>query len=126
MPTVRAAVPAIVAASMVSVVTALLWLTKIEATGPQHPVFFYLLPIAWVAVLYGSRTAIACAVAAAACAAFFLYDPIYSFYVTKPVEMGELICFTGLAMIGAKCTADLLRPAIGLSRRRATTDDQEF
>ena len=62
--------------------------------GPQHLVFFYLLPTALMAVLYGTL-AVFCALAATVCAAFFLYDPVYSIYVAKPVEMGELLCFRG-------------------------------
>ena len=106
----KAAVPVAVALAVVFVVTAVLWLVRHAAVGPQHLVFFYLLPTALVAVLYGIRPAMLCAIAATMCAAFFLYDPIYSFYVSKPVELGELVCFAGLALIGAKCTAELLRP----------------
>ncbi|MGA2891767.1 MAG: DUF4118 domain-containing protein [Xanthobacteraceae bacterium] len=120
---VRRAVPGLVAFSIISVVTAVLWLVKHEAVRPQHLVFFYLLPTAVVAVFYGSRAAMLCVIAATACAAFFLYDPLYSLYVSKPVEMGELICFAGLALIGAKCAADLLRPALNLSRQNAASKD---
>ena len=100
----------------------MLWLVKQLLGSEQHLVFFYLLPMALVAVLYGGRTAMFCAAAASLCAAFFLYDPIYSFYVSTPLDLGELICFTGLALIGAKCTADLLRPAANFSRRNAAGD----
>jgi hypothetical protein len=58
-----------------------------------------------------------CAIAAACCAAFFLYEPLYSFYVDNPLDMGELGCFIGLAVIGAKCAADLLRPAVRVPQR---------
>jgi hypothetical protein len=51
-----------------------------------------------------------CAIAATFAAAFFLYDPIFSFYVSSPREVGELIFFAGTALIGAKCTADLSHP----------------
>ena len=107
---VKRASPVVVALAVVSVVTAVLWRVRISAVGPQHLVFFYLLPTAFVATLYGSLPAVICAIAAAICAAFFLYDPLYSFYVSSPLELGELVCFVGLAVIGAKCTADLLRP----------------
>jgi two-component system, OmpR family, sensor histidine kinase KdpD len=120
---VKAATPAFVAFAVVLTVTAVLTLVKHEAVGPQHLVFFYLLPTALVAVLYGMRTAMFCAFAATACAAFFLYDPVYSFYVATPVEAGELICFTGLALIGAKCTADLLRPVANFSRQNPAIED---
>jgi K+-sensing histidine kinase KdpD len=120
---VKGAAPIIVAFAVMSAVTALLWLVKHEAVGPQHLVFYYLLPTVLMAVLYGTRLAMFCALAGTVCAAFFLYDPLYSFYITKPVEMGELFCFVGLALIGSKCTADLLRPAVNLARQNAIADD---
>jgi K+-sensing histidine kinase KdpD len=116
MQLVKAALPVVVAFAVMSLVTAVLWLVKIEAVGPQHLVFYYLLPTALMAVLYGTRMAVFSALAATVCAAFFLYDPQYTIYVAKPVEMGELLCFAGLALIGAKCTADLVRPFVNLSQ----------
>ena len=123
MPIVKAAMPIVVALVVVSIVTAVLWIVRIEAVGPQHLVFFYLLPTAAVAVLYGSRPAMFFALAATACAAFFLYEPLYSFEMASPQELGELICFTGLALIGAKCTADLLPPAMSILRQRSAIKD---
>jgi K+-sensing histidine kinase KdpD len=100
--------------------TAVLWLVRETLSGEPHLVFFYLLPMVLVAIFYGIPSAIVCVVAASVCAAFFLYDPVYSFYVSDPLDLGELICFVGLALIGAKCTADLLRPAMnGLRGPRA-------
>lgn len=107
---VKRAMPVAVALAIVSGVTAVLWVVKLESVGPQHLVFFYLLPTALVAVLYGSVPAMLCAIVATMCAAYFLYDPLYSFSIANPLELGELFCFAGLALIGAKCTADLLRP----------------
>ena len=95
-----------------SLATAVLWLVRQTLGDEQHLVFFYLLPMVLVAILYGIPSAIICVVAGTLGAAFFLYDPIYSMYVADPLDLGELICFTGLALIGAKCTADLLRPAV--------------
>ncbi|HXQ82987.1 MAG TPA: DUF4118 domain-containing protein [Xanthobacteraceae bacterium] len=111
MRVVKGTIAVAVSLAVVFIVTAALWLVKIAALGPHHLVFFYLLPTTFVAVLFGSLPAMVCAVAATLCAAFFLYDPIYSFHVASTLELGELVCFTGLALIGAKCTADLLRPA---------------
>jgi hypothetical protein len=62
-----------------------------------------------------------CVFAATMCADFFLYEPLYSFDVAKPVELGELLCFTGLALIGAKCTVDLLKPFNYFSRQNPAT-----
>jgi K+-sensing histidine kinase KdpD len=97
--------------AVLAVVTAILWSAKTAAVGLHHPVFFYLLPVAFVAILYGSVAATFCAVAAALCSAFFLYDPVFSFAVANPLEYGDLICFTVLALIAVKCTAELLRPS---------------
>lgn len=107
---VKAALPIAVTLASISMATAVLWTVRIEAVGPQHLVFFYLLPTALLAVLYGSLPAMLGAVAATLCAAYFLYIPLYSFSVENPRELGELFFFAGLALIGAKCTADLLRP----------------
>jgi two-component system sensor histidine kinase KdpD len=122
---VKRAEPVAVALAVVAVATAVLCLVRQAVGDEQHLVFFYLLPMALVAILYGSLPAMLAAAAATVCAAFFLYDPIYSFYVSSPLDLGELICFTGLALIGAKCTADLLRPVVNLSRENATADGPE-
>jgi K+-sensing histidine kinase KdpD len=102
---IRAFVPAALSLAIMSAITAALWYFKVE--GPAHPVFFYLLPIALVMIFYGSVPALLCVVTAAACADFFLYDPIYSFVISSRVEAGDLACFTFLALIGVKCTSEL-------------------
>jgi K+-sensing histidine kinase KdpD len=117
---VKRAMPVAVALAAVSVVTAVLWFVRTSAVGPQHLVFFYLFPTVLVAILYGSAPAAVCAIAAALSAAFFLYEPLYSFYVDN-LDLGELVCFVGVALIGAKCTADLLRPAFQAPRRNPAT-----
>ena len=61
-------------------------------------------------MVYGSVLSMFCAIAATLMAAFFLYDPIYSFYVSDPREVGELILFAAIGLIGAKCVAELRRP----------------
>ena len=109
---VTRAVPLAVLLAVVSVVTAILWYLKVAATGPDHPVFFYLLPIALVTILYGNLPAALLGVfTAAACADFFLYDPLYSFEISSRVELGDLACFAMLAVIGVKCASELFRPS---------------
>jgi K+-sensing histidine kinase KdpD len=108
---VKGAIPFAVTLAVVAAVTAILLYFKLAGVGPHHPVFFYLLPIALVAILLGSRPATLFAVAALICGAFFLYDPIYSLRVADPMEYGDLICFVVLALMAVKCTVELLRPA---------------
>lgn len=117
----KRAEPVVAALAAASLATAVLWLVRQALGDEPHLVFFYLLPMVLIAILYGIPSAIVCVAAASVSAAFFLYDPIYTFYVSNPLDLGELICFAGLALIGAKCTADLLRPAVnGLRGTRAS------
>lgn len=108
---VKGAFPFAVTFAVVAAVTATLLFFKLSGVGPHHPVFFYLLPIALTAILFGSAPATMFAIAAIPCGVFFLYDPIYSFRVTNSLEFGDLICFSVLALIAIKCTVELLRPA---------------
>jgi K+-sensing histidine kinase KdpD len=104
-------VPIVISLGIIFAVTAILTYFKGIHQDVQHLVFFYLLPTAFVAILYGSVLSMICAFVATMAAAFFLYDPIYSLYVSGPREIGELILFTGIGVIGAKCIEELRQPA---------------
>lgn len=119
---VKRAIPVAVSLAVVCLVTAALWYLKMAGAGVRHPAFFYLLPIALLAIIYGSLPALLCAFVAIACAAYFLYDPLYSFQVSNPLEIGDLLFFLVLALIGVKCTGELLRPP---ARIAATNRDVE-
>jgi K+-sensing histidine kinase KdpD len=107
----RGIVSLAVTVAIVAAITALLWYSRVSGVGPHHPVFAYLLPIALVAVVFGSAPGVWSAAIAIACAAYFLYDPVYSFHVANRLEFGDLICFAMLALITVKCTVELSRPA---------------
>src|SRR5215469_4174708 len=94
-------------AIIAAVTAALFYFKDDDPSTDQHLIFFYLLPTAFIAILYGSVVSMLCAIAATFAAAFFLYDPIFSFYVSNPRDVGELMFFAGTALIGAKCTADI-------------------
>jgi K+-sensing histidine kinase KdpD len=106
----KGVIPFAVTFAVVTAVTAILFYFKLAGLGPHHPIFFYLLPIALVAILFGSLPATLFAVAATLCGAYFLYDPIYSFQISNRLELGDLVCFTVLALLAVKCTFELLRP----------------
>ena len=101
--------PVLVPLLIVIAVTDVLYFFK-DAVHARHLVFFYLLPTAFVAMLYGSVLSMILAIDATFLAAFFLCDPRYTIYVSDPREVGELILFATTALIGAKCTAELTRP----------------
>jgi K+-sensing histidine kinase KdpD len=104
----QAATPSAVSLAIILAVTAVLFYFK-DAQHQHHLVFFYLFPTALVAMIYGSVLSMLCAIAATLLATFFLYDPIFSFYVSDPRDAGELILFAVTGLIGAKCIAELMR-----------------
>jgi K+-sensing histidine kinase KdpD len=104
----KQATPLAVSLTIILVITAVLFYFK-SAQQQHHLVFFYLFPTALVAMIYGSVLSMLCAILATLAAAFFLYDPIYSLYVSDPRDVGELIMFAATGLIGAKCTAELMR-----------------
>jgi K+-sensing histidine kinase KdpD len=115
---VRGAASAAVALAVVAVVTAILWYARNAGVGPHHPVFVYLLPIALLALVLGSASAMLSIIAATLCGAFFLYEPIYSFNIANTLEWGDLICFVVLGLIGVKCTVELSRPGTRIPAAR--------
>jgi K+-sensing histidine kinase KdpD len=78
-----------------------------DVAHARHLVFFYLLPTAFVAMLYGSVLSMIFAIDATFISDLFLYDPTYGFYLSDPRQAGELLVFAITALIGAKCTAEL-------------------
>ena len=109
---IRRAASALVVLTFGGLVTVILSFVRRADIGPQHLVFFYLLPIALIATLYGSLAAMLSTLATILFAAYFLCEPLHSFQVASTLEIGELVCFGGLALIGAKCAADLMRPLL--------------
>jgi K+-sensing histidine kinase KdpD len=116
---VKGILPFAVTLAIVALVTALLFYGKLAGVGPHHPIFFYLLPIALVALLYGSVPATLFAVAATLCGTYFLYDPIFTFQFDNRLEIGDVICFSVLALMAVKCTFELLRPGAKIPIARA-------
>ena len=105
----KAMAPIAASVAIIFAVTVALSYFKNVQHDAQHLVFFYLLPTAFVAIICGSVLSMLCAIAATLISAFFLYDPIYSLYVSSPLDVGELILFAVTASIGAKCMAELTR-----------------
>lgn len=119
---VKRALPVTVALAVVSAITLVLWYSKLATVGPDHPVFFYLLPLALVTMLYGRWPALLGVFAAAVCADYFLYDPLYSFAIDTRVEAGDLACFMLVALVGVKCTAVLFHPSARLPAPKSRYD----
>jgi len=111
MKAMKRAVPVVVSLSVVSAITAILWYLKLATVCPHNPVFFYVLPMTIVALVYGSGPALLGVFAAFLGADYFLYEPLYSLEICSRVELGDLGCFSLLAVAGVKCASELFRPA---------------
>ena len=101
-----------------SAVTVVLWQVKINTTA-HHLVYFYLLPIALIAVLYNGRTAVLCAAIALVVADYFLEDPIYSLFDNDLREFGDLVWFALLAVTAIKVIRGLVRPRTKILEARS-------
>jgi len=110
MKTAKRAIPFTVSLSVVSAITAILWYLKLTTACPTNPVFFYVLPMTIVAIVYGSGPAMLGVLAAFLGADYFLYEPLYSLEICSRVELGDLGCFSLLAVAGVKCASELFRP----------------
>jgi K+-sensing histidine kinase KdpD len=108
---VRRPVRIAVSLGTVGVATGILVYFKLTTAGVQHPIFIYLPLIALLALALGSAAAFSGAATAIAAAAYFLYDPSYSFAVAKMLEIGDLLWFGLLAVIVVKCIRALSRRA---------------
>ncbi|MGH6671477.1 MAG: DUF4118 domain-containing protein [Xanthobacteraceae bacterium] len=103
------AIPIAVSFAVICLVTAALWYLNRAGDSLRHPVFFYLLPVALLAILYGRVPGLLSALIAAMCALYFLYDPLYTFYLPNRLEVGEFAFFIVLALFGVKCAHELRR-----------------
>jgi len=99
--------------------TAVLVYLKLTDIGLHHPIFIYLPLIALLALAFGSVAALSGAAAAIAAAAYFLYDPAYSFAIANTLEVGDLLWFALLAVIVVKCTRALSRRSSKLPQAKS-------
>ena len=89
--------PVLVATLLVALTTAIL-LAVYLAFQSEHLIFGYLIPTTFVAMRYGSVPAILTAVASDLGAAYFLYPPDFSIYISDPLQVAELSFFSLLVL----------------------------
>jgi K+-sensing histidine kinase KdpD len=89
--------PGLTVSAMVAFTTAILLAFYLAWQG-EHLIFGYLIPMVIVAARYGSVPAIVTAIACDLCAAYFLYPPDYSFYISDRLQVAELSFFSLLAL----------------------------
>ena len=72
------------------------------ALEPQHLIFGYLVPVAYIAIRYGSAAAMASLVVSNVFAAYFLYPPRFSLYIANPLHVAELSFFFLVAVAASQ------------------------
>lgn len=95
----------------------LLLLSEGSGPEPEHLVFIYLVPASLIAMVYGSASSIVASTISAVCAAFFLYQPRFSFLIDKPTEIAELVLFFILALAQSKFVGWLVHDRTVETRR---------
>jgi len=106
--------------------TSIVLYTMNSYLAAQHLVLGYLLPTILIAVYYGSTFAVLTSFASGLAAAYFLFPPIFSFYIADPMHVAELGFFLLLASIASKAMSVLTDDArrLGLHGRQRSNPSQ--
>jgi two-component system sensor histidine kinase KdpD len=101
----RGTVPTI---AMVAVMTVFVYALIVE-TGLGHGSVVYLIPVVIAATRWGIISAIFAAVGGVLASAFFFYPPLYTFRITDPHEIINLILFVFVAVVVSQLATRLKR-----------------
>ena len=85
--------------------------------GLEHGSVVYLLPVVIAATRWGIVSAIVAAVCGVLASAFFFYPPLYSFRITNPQEVINLILFIFVAVVVSQLATRLKRQ-LEMARQR--------
>jgi two-component system sensor histidine kinase KdpD len=94
--------------AMVAAVTAFVYLIVVE-TGLGHGSVVYLIPVVIAATRWGIVPALVAAVCGVLASAFFFYPPLYSFRITDPHEVLNLILFIFVAVVVSQLATRIKR-----------------
>jgi K+-sensing histidine kinase KdpD len=90
--------PITVSLLVIAATTLILWPLQ-GRVNHQHLIFLYLVPTSWIAIRYGSLSAMCVIIASSIAAAYFLYPPRLSLAVEDPLDLLELALFCLLALL---------------------------
>jgi K+-sensing histidine kinase KdpD len=105
----KTATPIVISCALVTGITFILWVIKVQTSQPTHLIFFYLLPITVVTFVFGLAVGLMSGVLASLLGFYFLYDPMYSFQFVDCREIGEVAWFLLLVVLGTKCVVEIRR-----------------
>jgi len=101
---------------LVGAFTAVLF-TLVWQFGLEHGSVVYLLPVLIAATRWGIVPAIVAAICGVLASAFFFYPPLYSFRITNPQEVINLILFIFVAVVVSQL-ATRLKSQLEMARQR--------
>ncbi len=102
--------------AMVAGLTLVVFFLIVE-TGLGHGSVVYLLPVLVAATRWGLVSAIVAAIGGVLASAFLFYPPLYTFRITDPLEVLNLILFVIVAVIVSQLATRLKRQ-LEMARRR--------
>jgi two-component system sensor histidine kinase KdpD len=91
--------------------------TMVWELGLEHGSVVYLIPVVIAATRWGIVSAIVAAVCGVLASAFFFYPPLYSFRITNPQEVINLILFIFVAVVVSQLATRLKRQ-LEMARQR--------
>ncbi len=94
--------------AMVGGLTAVLF-TMVWEWGLEHGSVVYLIPVVIAATRWGIVSAVVAAICGVLASAFFFYPPLYSFRITNPQEVVNLILFIFVAVVVSQLATQLKR-----------------
>src|SRR5262245_5961957 len=110
-----------VAVSLMAILWTTMVLTMVQsnlvADDPEHLALAYLLPTIFIAIFFGSTLAIASSFVSGLAAAYFIYPPKFSLYITDPRHVAELGFILLLAARESPAIKGKLRPFTAAPRR---------
>ena len=106
----------LLAVALVAAATAFLILVT-ATTGLSHGSVIYLVPVLIAATRWGIVPAIVAAILGVIASAYFFYPPLYSFRITDPHEVINLILFVIVAVVVSQL-ATRLKQQLELTRQR--------
>ena len=101
-------VPVVVSLTLLALTTVLLWYVD-QWPGTDSLVFIYFVPTTFVALRYGNTAAMFAILMSCLLAAYFLMPPEFSFVVSSPLDIMELIFFGLLAMLASRVVSGFMR-----------------
>jgi two-component system sensor histidine kinase KdpD len=112
----KEALPLLLTLGMVGFITIFVYAIILE-TGLGHGSVVYLIPVVIAATRWGIVPAIFAAVCGVAASAYFFYEPRFSFRITDPHEVLNLVLFIFVAVVVSQLATRLKRQ-FELSRQR--------